>query len=158
MTRIASAILWIVVAGLGAWGYAILALHRGERISSVYILLAALCTYAIAYRFYSKWVAARVLMLDDRRLEERTPEPELGYILRAADQLSGLVNDLLDVTRISTGRLELEREEVDVAALAHRLVARMEDSLAASGSAAANAGSNVINSRSRDGPDLRCIP
>src|SRR5687768_4766893 len=67
MTRIASAILWIVVAGLGAWGYAILALHRGERISSVYILLAALCTYAIGYRFYSKWIAAKVLTLDDRR-------------------------------------------------------------------------------------------
>src|SRR5688500_12875659 len=67
MTRIASAILWIVVAALGAWGYAILALHRGERISSVYILLAALCTYAIGYRFYSKWIAAKVLVLDDRR-------------------------------------------------------------------------------------------
>src|SRR5687767_10891632 len=67
MTRIASAILWIVVAALGAWGYAILALHRGERISSVYILLAALCTYAIGYRFYSKWIAAKVLALDDRR-------------------------------------------------------------------------------------------
>ena len=67
MTRIASAILWIVVAALGAWGYAILALHRGERISSVYILLAALCTYAIGYRFYSKWIAAKVLTLDDRR-------------------------------------------------------------------------------------------
>jgi carbon starvation protein len=67
MTRIASAILWIVIAGLGAWGYAVLALHRGERISSVYILLAALCTYAIGYRFYSKWIAAKVLTLDDRR-------------------------------------------------------------------------------------------
>src|SRR5688500_1960408 len=67
MTRIASAILWIVVAALGAWGYFVLALHRGERISSVYILLAALCTYAIGYRFYSKWIAAKVLALDDRR-------------------------------------------------------------------------------------------
>ena len=31
------------------------------------ILVAALCTYAIGYRFYSKWIAARVLMLNDRR-------------------------------------------------------------------------------------------
>ena len=34
---------------------------------SVYILIAALCTYAIGYRFYSKWIAARVLALNDRR-------------------------------------------------------------------------------------------
>jgi carbon starvation protein len=67
MTRIASVLLWLVVAALGAWGYTILALHRGEGISSVYILLAALCTYAIGYRFYSKWIAATVLVLDDRR-------------------------------------------------------------------------------------------
>src|SRR4029077_3648656 len=32
-----------------------------------YILIAALCSYAIGYRFYSKWIAARVLALDDRR-------------------------------------------------------------------------------------------
>src|SRR5688500_16704866 len=67
MTRIASVLLWLIVAGIGAWGYTILALHRGERISSVYILMAALCTYAIGYRFYSKWIAAKVLTLDDRR-------------------------------------------------------------------------------------------
>ena len=67
MTRIASAILWLIVAGLGAWGYIVLAVHRGETISSVYILLAALCTYAIGYRFYSKWIAAKVLTLDNRR-------------------------------------------------------------------------------------------
>lgn len=67
MTRIASAVLWIAIAALGAWGYTVLALYRGEQISSVYILMAALCTYAISYRFYSKWIAARVLALDDRR-------------------------------------------------------------------------------------------
>src|SRR5687768_353336 len=67
MTRIASAILWIVVGALGAWGYVALASHRGERISSAYMLLAALCTYAIGYRFYSKWIAASILALDDRR-------------------------------------------------------------------------------------------
>jgi carbon starvation protein len=39
----------------------------GEPVNSAYILIAALCTYAIGYRFYSKWIAARVLALDDRR-------------------------------------------------------------------------------------------
>lgn len=67
MTRIASAIAWLIVASLGAWGYIVLAVHRGETISSLYVLLAALCTYAISYRFYSKWLAAKVLTLNDRR-------------------------------------------------------------------------------------------
>jgi carbon starvation protein len=67
VTKLISAITWLIVAALGAWGYIALAFHRGERISSAYVLLAALCTYAIAYRFYSKWVAARILVLNDRR-------------------------------------------------------------------------------------------
>jgi carbon starvation protein len=60
-------LLWIAVALLGAWAYVTLALHRGEHLNSVFILIAALCTYAIGYRFYSKWLAARVLALNDRR-------------------------------------------------------------------------------------------
>ena len=67
MRNLLSVVVWCVVAGLGALGYITLALHRGEQISSGYMLLAALCTYAIGYRFYSKWIAARVLMLNDRR-------------------------------------------------------------------------------------------
>src|SRR5437879_1287068 len=50
-----------------AWAYATVALHRGAHLNSAYILIAALCSYAIGYRFYSKWIAARVLMLNDRR-------------------------------------------------------------------------------------------
>jgi carbon starvation protein len=61
------AIIWFLVALLGAWAYVTLALHRGEQINSAFILIAAFCTYAIGYRFYSKWIAARVLMLNDRR-------------------------------------------------------------------------------------------
>jgi carbon starvation protein len=57
----------LLVAVAGAWAYATLAWHRGEALNSVYILIAALCSYAIGYRFYSKWLATRVLMLDDRR-------------------------------------------------------------------------------------------
>ena len=60
-------LLWILVAVAGAWAYATLALHRGEALNSVYILIAALCSYTIGYRFYSKWLAASVLMLNDRR-------------------------------------------------------------------------------------------
>jgi carbon starvation protein len=63
----ASILIWILVVLLGAGAYLTLALHRGEHINSAYILVAALCTYAIGYRFYSKWIATRVLLLDDRR-------------------------------------------------------------------------------------------
>jgi carbon starvation protein len=59
--------VWFAVAGLGVFAYVTLALHRGEPISSAYVLIAALCSYAIGYRFYSKWVAAKVLALNDRR-------------------------------------------------------------------------------------------
>src|SRR5688572_18036614 len=59
--------MWVAVAGLGGWAYVTLAFYRGEQISSAYILIAALCSYAIGYRFYSKWIAAKVLALNDRR-------------------------------------------------------------------------------------------
>jgi carbon starvation protein len=60
-------ILWVVIAIAGAGAYASIAFQSGEKLNSVYILIAALCSYAIGYRFYSKWIAARVLMLNDRR-------------------------------------------------------------------------------------------
>jgi carbon starvation protein len=67
MKKIMANLLWFLVAVAGAWAYATLAFHRGEHLNSAFILIAALCSYAIGYRFYSKWLAARVLMLNDRR-------------------------------------------------------------------------------------------
>src|SRR5215204_43864 len=67
MKKTFSGLLWLVIALLGAGAYAALALKRAEPINSAYILVAALCTYTIGYRFYSKWIAARVLALNDRR-------------------------------------------------------------------------------------------
>ncbi|MFO1511596.1 MAG: carbon starvation CstA family protein [Verrucomicrobiota bacterium] len=67
MKKFAANAVWLIVAFLGAWAYVTLALHRGEHLNSVFILVAALCTYVIGYRFYSKWIAARVLALNDRR-------------------------------------------------------------------------------------------
>ncbi len=60
-------VLWFAVALAGAWAYAVLAFRRGEPVNSAYILVAALCSYAIGYRFYSKWISARLLVLEDRR-------------------------------------------------------------------------------------------
>ncbi|HTD66169.1 MAG TPA: carbon starvation CstA family protein, partial [Candidatus Limnocylindria bacterium] len=67
MKKMLSALLWLSLVLLGAGAYATLALKRHEPINSAYILVAAICTYAIGYRFYSKWIAARVLALNDRR-------------------------------------------------------------------------------------------
>jgi carbon starvation protein len=67
MKKVVANVAWLLVAIAGAWAYATLAFHRGEALNSAYILIAALCTYTIGYRFYSKWLAARVLMLNDRR-------------------------------------------------------------------------------------------
>src|SRR5512139_3149173 len=67
MKKVLAKVWWVALALAGAWAYATLALHRGEALNSAYILIAALCSYAIGYRFYSKWLAARVLMLEDRR-------------------------------------------------------------------------------------------
>jgi carbon starvation protein len=67
MKAILKMLWWLGVSLLGAWAYAGLAMQHGEAINSAKILIAALCTYVISYRFYSKWIAARVLVLDDRR-------------------------------------------------------------------------------------------
>src|SRR6266478_4132957 len=55
-------LLWIAVTALG-----VLALSRGEQISALWIILAGLCALSISYRFYSKWLAAKVLVLNDER-------------------------------------------------------------------------------------------
>ncbi len=67
MHSLGRGLAWTLVAGLGAIAYFILATQRQEPVNSAYILVAALCTYAIGYRFYSRWIAAKALMLDDRR-------------------------------------------------------------------------------------------
>ncbi|GAA4089221.1 carbon starvation CstA family protein [Streptomyces shaanxiensis] len=62
-----SVALWIAVALVGALAWAVLALSRGEEISAVWLVVAALGSYAIAYRFYSRFIARRVLRVDDTR-------------------------------------------------------------------------------------------
>ncbi len=62
-----SVIIWSLVALVGATGWGVLALSRGEEISAAWLLAAALGSYAIAYRFYSKFIANRVLKVDKTR-------------------------------------------------------------------------------------------
>jgi len=58
---------WIGVAALGTCAVAVLALSRGEQISALWIVIAGFCALAISYRFYSKWLATKVLVLNEER-------------------------------------------------------------------------------------------
>ncbi len=60
-------LLWWLVAAVGAVAVGGLALQRGESINALWIVVAALCIYAIGYRFYSAWIATRVLLVDPTR-------------------------------------------------------------------------------------------
>ena len=60
-------LLWGGISALGAAGFGVLALSRGETVNAAWLLVAAVCTYAVAYRFYSRFLAARVFGLDERR-------------------------------------------------------------------------------------------
>jgi carbon starvation protein len=67
MRRLRGIIIWSIVSALGAASFAWLALSRGEPVSAAWLLVAALCTYAVAYRFYSKFIASRIFALDPAR-------------------------------------------------------------------------------------------
>src|SRR3954452_11140380 len=60
-------LLWIAVSLLGLLALVVLALSRGEQISALWIVTAGLCAFAVSYRFYSKWLATKVLVLNNER-------------------------------------------------------------------------------------------
>ena len=60
-------LFWATIAAAAAFCLGGVALNRGEHIDSIWLVLAAACTYVTAYRFYGRFVAARVMALDDRR-------------------------------------------------------------------------------------------
>ncbi|MGJ0357465.1 carbon starvation CstA family protein [Aliarcobacter cryaerophilus] len=60
-------LLWGVIAIIGAACFGYLALQQGETVSAMYLVVAAVCIYMIAYRFYGKFVAYKVLELDKNR-------------------------------------------------------------------------------------------
>ena len=51
MTKLLSILLWAAVSAAGAAGFAVLALHGGETVNAAWIVIAAVCTYMVAYRF-----------------------------------------------------------------------------------------------------------
>ncbi|MCP9757706.1 carbon starvation protein A [Aquitalea sp. S1-19] len=68
MQEIKQWLTWGAVALVGAIAFAMLALSRGEHVNAVWLVLAAVSCYSIAYRFYSKFIAEKVFELDDKRM------------------------------------------------------------------------------------------
>ncbi len=60
-------LLWAAVAALGALSVGTVALHRGEPINALWLVVAAACCYALGYRFYSRFIATKILVLDGFR-------------------------------------------------------------------------------------------
>lgn len=60
-------LIWVAVALLGAFAISGIALNRGESINALWLITAAVCVYAIAYRFYAAWIATKVLVIDETR-------------------------------------------------------------------------------------------
>jgi carbon starvation protein len=67
MDRLGKIVIWTLVSALGAASFGWLALSRGEPVNAAWLLIAALCTYAVSYRFYSKFIASRIFALDPAR-------------------------------------------------------------------------------------------
>jgi carbon starvation protein len=67
MNALAGKLVWIVIAAIGAMCLGVIALQRGESINAIWLVVAALCVFSIGYRFYSKFIAEKVLRLDPTR-------------------------------------------------------------------------------------------
>ncbi len=67
MGKFAGRLVWAALSVVAAYALAGIALNRGEHINSIWLVLAAACTFALGFRFYGKFIAARMMSLDDRR-------------------------------------------------------------------------------------------
>jgi carbon starvation protein len=67
MRKILQYLLWAGIAVVAAVSLGAIAIIRGEHIDSMWLVLASVCTYALGFRFYAKFIAARVMALNDKR-------------------------------------------------------------------------------------------
>ena len=65
--KILGHLVWAAIAAAGAFCLGGIAINRGEHINSIWLVVAAACTYATGYRFYAKFISARVMTLNDKR-------------------------------------------------------------------------------------------
>jgi len=67
MPKILRALVWIFISLLGATAVGVAAFQRSEPVNALWLVIAGVCTFAVAYRFYSAWLVAKVLTVDDNR-------------------------------------------------------------------------------------------
>jgi len=67
MSRLCRIFLWIVVSLLGVIAVAVAAFERDEPVNALWLVVAGVCSFAVAYRFYSAWLMAKVLTIDETR-------------------------------------------------------------------------------------------
>jgi carbon starvation protein len=67
MTKLLRVLLWLAISLLGATAVGVAAIQRDEPINALWLVVAGVCTFAVAYRFYSSWLVAKVLTIDDNR-------------------------------------------------------------------------------------------
>ena len=73
--------VWALVCVAGVAAFAIVALSRGETVNAVWLVIAAVCSYLIAYRFYSLFIANRVLRIDPAKPTPAVRRPDaLDYV------------------------------------------------------------------------------
>jgi carbon starvation protein len=68
MKKLLKRLVWMMVVLIGSVAVAGIALHRGEHINSLWFIAAALCVYAVSYRFYAAFIATKVLVVDSSRI------------------------------------------------------------------------------------------
>jgi carbon starvation protein len=67
MKKILGVLLWAGLAAVAGISLGAIAIYRGEHIDSIWLVLASVCTYALGFRFYAKFIAAKVMALNDKR-------------------------------------------------------------------------------------------
>lgn len=67
MSKPLQILIWIAISALGAGSVAFSAFNKGEPINALWLIVAGVCSFAVAYRFYSKWLMTKVLVLDAHR-------------------------------------------------------------------------------------------
>ena len=67
MSGILRFFVWTAIAALGALAVAVAAFQRGEPVNALWLVVAGVCTFAVGYRFYSAWLVAKVLTIDETR-------------------------------------------------------------------------------------------
>ena len=97
MPKLLRILLWSAVAALGAAAIAVMALHRGESINAAWLVVAAVCTYAVAYRFYARFLALRLFLAHAAMIRDKLASGQLPPGAKSiADAQRMLFNDRLD--------------------------------------------------------------